>query len=232
MAPRRRAAHGAADDRGGRHPHRRRHRSRDRVVSNDLWPGYKTGSGVDPALQAQFIRSRRGSRRWAWRCGRWSSSRPMMRSPAAPASRRTRRGGAGRIWTPDKDLAQSCDRRPRRAGRSPARRNSRCRRRAREVRGRSADDPRLPGAGGRFRRRLPGHPRVGARTAARLMNRTARSRTSRRRSRRPSASSRCSSRSLRRCGRMRGSLMTSKRYTGAVRRRPLPHGQSGWRRSG
>src|ERR671926_10316 len=54
---------------------------------NDLWPGYKTGLGVDPALRAQF--------------------EPLEEALAA-----TRLAAADdrveqvRIWTPDKDLAQ------------------------------------------------------------------------------------------------------------------------------
>ena len=32
---------------------------------NRLWPGYKTGEGIDPDLFAQFPCSKRGSRRWA-----------------------------------------------------------------------------------------------------------------------------------------------------------------------
>ena len=36
---------------------------------NDLWPGYKTGEGIDPALQAQFDPLEQALRRWASRSG-------------------------------------------------------------------------------------------------------------------------------------------------------------------
>jgi hypothetical protein len=32
---------------------------------NDLWPGYKTSSGVDPRLMQQFLSSRKVSKQWA-----------------------------------------------------------------------------------------------------------------------------------------------------------------------
>ena len=73
---------------------------------NDLWPGYKTGDGIEPALWASSIRSRTRSRRWAsWR-GRWSSSRPTMRWRRRRTSRRGIAVEKVCIWTPDKDLAQ------------------------------------------------------------------------------------------------------------------------------
>ncbi len=37
---------------------------------NRLWPGYETGAGIERALLAQSIRSRRRSRRWALLSGR------------------------------------------------------------------------------------------------------------------------------------------------------------------
>jgi hypothetical protein len=37
---------------------------------NRLWADYKTGDGIEPALLAQSIRSRRRSRRWALSSGR------------------------------------------------------------------------------------------------------------------------------------------------------------------
>ena len=51
---------------------------------NDLWPGYKTGEGVDPDLWSRPGPSRRPSVPWGCWCGRWSSSRPTTRWPAAP----------------------------------------------------------------------------------------------------------------------------------------------------
>src|SRR5919108_99436 len=74
---------------------------------NDLWPGYKTGAGVDPALKAQFepleeAIDAMGMRVW-----------PMVELEADDALAAAARIGAAddavtqvRIWTPDKDLGQ------------------------------------------------------------------------------------------------------------------------------
>jgi 5'-3' exonuclease len=74
---------------------------------NDLWPGYKTGAGVDPALRAQFepleeALSAMGVAVW-----------PMVEleaDDALAAAARVASEDAGVhqvcIWTPDKDLAQ------------------------------------------------------------------------------------------------------------------------------
>lgn len=74
---------------------------------NDLWPGYKTGAGVDPALAAQFhpledALAAMGVVVW-----------PMVELEAddALASAATLAGRDSRVakvclWTPDKDLAQ------------------------------------------------------------------------------------------------------------------------------
>ena len=74
---------------------------------NDLWPGYKTGLGVDPALRAQFepleiALAAMGVAVW-----------PMVELEAddalAAAARAAAEDGSVvqvRIWTPDKDLAQ------------------------------------------------------------------------------------------------------------------------------
>jgi 5'-3' exonuclease len=74
---------------------------------NDLWPGYKTGLGVDPALKAQFgpleeALAAMGIAVW-----------PMVELEADDAlAAAARIAGADeaveqvRIWTPDKDLAQ------------------------------------------------------------------------------------------------------------------------------
>jgi 5'-3' exonuclease len=75
---------------------------------NDLWPGYKTGAGVDPALRAQFeplelTLAAMGVTVWA-----------MVELEADDALAAAARIAAEddavdqvRIWTPDKDLAQS-----------------------------------------------------------------------------------------------------------------------------
>jgi 5'-3' exonuclease len=74
---------------------------------NDLWPGYKTGAGVDPALRAQFeplelALAAMGVTVW-----------PMVELEADDALGAAARAAAEdgrvvqvRIWTPDKDLAQ------------------------------------------------------------------------------------------------------------------------------
>ena len=41
-------------DQGRRHARRGRHRSRIESFRNELWPGYKTGEGIEPDLLAQF----------------------------------------------------------------------------------------------------------------------------------------------------------------------------------
>jgi len=74
---------------------------------NDLWPGYKTGEGVDPALKAQFgpaedALASMGVTVW-----------PMVELEADDALAAAARISAADdtvekvcIWTPDKDLAQ------------------------------------------------------------------------------------------------------------------------------
>src|SRR5256885_1013897 len=74
---------------------------------NDLWPGYKTGEGIDPLLWAQFhpledALAAMGVAVW-----------PMVRleaddalASAAFLSQRDARVERVCIWTPDKDLAQ------------------------------------------------------------------------------------------------------------------------------
>jgi 5'-3' exonuclease len=75
---------------------------------NDLWPGYKTGAGVDPALRAQFqpledALAAMGVAVW-----------PMVELEADDALASAAHIAEGdpavtqvRIWTPDKDLGQS-----------------------------------------------------------------------------------------------------------------------------
>ena len=74
---------------------------------NALWPGYKTGDGIDPALWAQFhpleeALAAMGVRVW-----------PMVEQEADDALAAAARAAAADpraqkvcIWTPDKDLAQ------------------------------------------------------------------------------------------------------------------------------
>ena len=75
---------------------------------NDLWAGYKTGEGIEPALLRAVPSARGGARRdGRRRRGRWSSSRPTTRSRRRRGSPPTiERVDKVCIWTPDKDLAQ------------------------------------------------------------------------------------------------------------------------------
>ena len=130
---------------------------------NDLWPGYKTGEGVEPDLLAQFPlleEALRGGRRR--RSGRWWSSRRTMRwPPAAAAAAGDTRVERVIICTPDKDLAQ-CVR-----GTRVVQLNRRTRVTCdeagviAEVRRAAGVDSRLPRAGGRRGRRLSGPAGLG-----------------------------------------------------------------------
>jgi len=82
----------------------------DRVIEpfrNDLWPGYKTGEGIDPALWAQFRPLEDGLE--AMGVALW----PMVEleaddalASAAHLAALEQRVHKVCIWTPDKDLAQ------------------------------------------------------------------------------------------------------------------------------
>ncbi|HEX2166482.1 MAG TPA: 5'-3' exonuclease H3TH domain-containing protein [Longimicrobiales bacterium] len=75
---------------------------------NDLWPGYKTGAGIEPALLAQFHPLEEALD--AMGVAVW----PMIEleaddglASAAHLADQDERVGKVCIWTPDKDLAQS-----------------------------------------------------------------------------------------------------------------------------
>ncbi len=77
---------------------------------NDLWQGYKTGAGIDPALLAQFHPLEEALAAFGFTV--W----PMTELEADDALASAAAGAAGveevqqvRIWTPDKDLAQCVD---------------------------------------------------------------------------------------------------------------------------
>ena len=74
---------------------------------NELWPGYKTGEGIDPALRAQFEPLEDALR--AMGVTVWAmvelEADDALASAAAIASRDARVQKVC-IWTPDKDLAQ------------------------------------------------------------------------------------------------------------------------------
>ena len=129
---------------------------------NDMWPGYKTGEGVDPSLLSQFQLLEDSLR--AMGVVVW----PMVDLEADDALASAARVAAEDpgvdqvvICTPDKDLGQcvsggrvvQLDRRPRRGHRRTGGR--------REVRCLPRLDSRLPGAGGRQRRRVSGPRGVG-----------------------------------------------------------------------
>ena len=74
---------------------------------NELWSGYKTGAGIDPALRAQFEPLEDALR--AMGIPVWAmvelEADDALASAAAIASQDARVGKIC-IWTPDKDLAQ------------------------------------------------------------------------------------------------------------------------------
>jgi 5'-3' exonuclease len=73
---------------------------------NGLWPGYKTGEGIEPDLLAQFPCSKMSSRRPALWSGPWLSLKHDALAAAAVAAARDARAERVIICTPDKDLAQ------------------------------------------------------------------------------------------------------------------------------
>jgi hypothetical protein len=52
---------------------------------NAMWPGYKTGEGIDPDLCRNSRFSKPASLRWAWLSGRWWSSKADDALAAAAA---------------------------------------------------------------------------------------------------------------------------------------------------
>jgi 5'-3' exonuclease len=74
---------------------------------NDLWPGYKTGEGIDPALLAQFPLLEEGLAAWGltvWPMVEFEAD-DALASAAAKAARDPRVARVV-ICSPDKDLAQ------------------------------------------------------------------------------------------------------------------------------
>ena len=135
---------------------------------NDLWPGYKTGAGIEPALAAQFhpleealvamgVVDVADGRARGRRCARLRG-----------APRRRREGGGEGLHL---DAGQGPravrSRRPRGADRPARQGDPRRRRRAREVRRRAGADSRLARAGRRCRRRLSRASPASARSARR-----------------------------------------------------------------
>src|SRR5690242_11885110 len=74
---------------------------------NDLWSGYKTGDGIEPALRAQFEPLEEALR--ALGIGVWAMEELEADDALASAAQVAAddpRVRQVRIWTPDKDLAQ------------------------------------------------------------------------------------------------------------------------------
>ena len=74
---------------------------------NDLWPGYKTGAGIDPALLAQFHPLEDAARAMGitvWAMTDLEADDAL--ASAAHIARQDERVGQVRIWTSDKDLGQ------------------------------------------------------------------------------------------------------------------------------
>jgi 5'-3' exonuclease len=74
---------------------------------NSLWPGYKTGAGIEPALLAQFHPLEEGLA--AMGVAVWPMVELEADDALATAARiadKDKRVEKVRIWTPDKDLAQ------------------------------------------------------------------------------------------------------------------------------
>lgn len=131
---------------------------------NDLWPGYKTGASIDPALRDRFDVLEVFSPPSASPCGRSSSTRrttpwvppprwppPTSGSPRCRSSRRTRTSPS------------ACGAR-RGAGRPAQERGAGQGRRARTLWRVCPSPSGLPRAGGRQRRRLPAWPARGQST--------------------------------------------------------------------
>ncbi len=138
---------------------------------NDLWPGYKTGAGIDPALLRQFhpledALVAMGIRTWPT-VEIEADDALASAAHLAAADARVQRVC---IWTPDKDLAQSVDgdrvvQMDRRSGEM---------RNAAMVRAKyGVDPPLIPdylALVGDSADGYPGVPGIGAKTAARLIN--------------------------------------------------------------
>ena len=127
---------------------------------NDLWPGYKTGAGIEPALLAQFhpleeALAAMGVAVWPMVELEADDALASAARIAAPTttSRRSASGRPTRIWRSACAATASCRST---AGRSPIRDDAGVRR---EVRRRAGADPRLPRARRRRGGRLSGHPR-------------------------------------------------------------------------
>ena len=136
---------------------------------NDLYAGYKDGSGVEPELLVAVPpgRGRASPRLGMTVCAMVEYEADDALGAAAAVAAADDRVDQVLICTPDKDLGQCVRRQGRPARPAQADHVDRGRRRAREVRRRPRVDPRLPRPGGRHRRRLPRPARLGGQVGRR-----------------------------------------------------------------
>ena len=138
---------------------------------NDLWPGYKTGAGVDPALRAQFEPLEEALADMGVPSGRWSSWRPTTRwrprlaladedDNVAPGPHLDARQGSRAVRA----------RRSRGAGRPAQQHGAERGRSPREVRRGARRIPDFLALVGDSADGYPGIPGIGKVTAARLVN--------------------------------------------------------------
>ena len=129
---------------------------------NDLWAGYKTSEGMDPALLAQIPLLEEAL--VAMGVTTWAMDVHEADDALGGRSSRRRRRRTGRAGA-DRHAGQGPrpvrTRQPGRAVRPAQGRDHRRGRRARQVRHRARVDPRLPRPGRRHRRRLPRPDRLG-----------------------------------------------------------------------
>ena len=201
---------------------------------NGMWPGYKTGAGIEPALRAQFhpledALAAMGVAVW-----------PMVELEADDAlasAAHLADNGCERREDRDLDAGQGPramrSRRSCRADRSQKQEDPRRGGRAREIRCSAGADSRLPRARGRCGRRLsrhPGHRRRHGGAASEQVRPDREACPTR--SCATTATTPCSSRISRRCEPMRRSLATSMCCIGRGRRKRSARGPSGWSRRG
>jgi 5'-3' exonuclease len=139
---------------------------------NDLWPGYKTGYGIEPALRAQFHPLEEGLAAMGvavWPMVEWEADDAL--ASAAKQAAANDRVQKVCIWTPDKDLGQ-CVRGDRVV---QVDRKTQAMRDAAGVRQKfGVDPPLIPdylALVGDAADGYPGIPGIGSRTAAALLNR-------------------------------------------------------------
>ena len=140
---------------------------------NEMLAGYKDGSGVDPDLKAQFpeleeLLELAGFAVWPQV---EHEADDGLASAAAVAASDPARGAGGDLHAGQGPGPMCHRRRPGGAVRPPAARVLRPRRGSGQVRRAARLDPRLSGSRGRLRRRVPGLPGWGAKSAATLLAR-------------------------------------------------------------